>query len=388
MKDVSIVRCPEISDPGKIKEILKQAIALIGGLNSRLLRSDSVLIKPNILSDQDFKTGATTNPYLIEAVIDLLRDFGIKKITIAEGSIVGKNTDIAFKKCGIDRLAVRKKVKLSDLKKDEFIPIGISGGRILRILKLPKSFIDSDFVINIPVIKTHDSFPATLGLKNMKGIIRENDKRRFHLLGLAQCIVDLNKIAMPHLTILDGTVGMEGIGPLSGEPAGLRAIIASYDTVAADATAARVMGIDPVSIKYLRLASEQGLGPVKEKEITVRGERIKDVQKSFRQAEIDLDRFKEYGIEVIDDGACSGCRHTNETFLLKSESRGDIENIRGCTFIMGQNAKAPKDHKGKVFNFGSCTKKVECEGSVYIPGCPPHMDIIREALKRKAGHYW
>jgi hypothetical protein len=222
----------------------------------------------------------------------------------------------------------------------------------------------------------------------MKGIIRENDKRRFHLLGLAQCIVDLNKIAMPHLTILDGTVGMEGIGPLSGKPADLGVLIASYDTVAADATASRVMDIDPYSIKYLRLAEEQGLGSLDEKEINIRGEDIKGVKKRFKQAEIDLDRFSKYGIEIIDGGACSSCRHTNETFLLKSESRGEIENIKDCTFIMGQDAKAPKEHKGKIFNFGSCAKKAECKGSVYIPGCPPHMDIIREAMKREKGHYW
>jgi uncharacterized protein (DUF362 family) len=388
MSDVSIVKCLEVSDLGKIKNNLRKAIALIGGINSRLLKNDSVLIKPNILSDLDFKTGATTNPYLIEAIIDLLREFGIKKITIAEGSIVGKNTDISFKKCGIDKLAERKKVRLVDLKKDEFIPLGIAGGKILKILKLPRSFIDSDFVINIPVIKTHDSFPATLGLKNMKGIIRESDKRRFHLLGLAQCIVDLNRIAIPHLAILDGIVGMEGIGPLSGEPADLGVLIASYDTVAADAIASRVMGIDPYSIKYLRLAEEQGLGSLDEKEIEVRGEKIKDVYKRFKLAEADLDRFKKYGINIIEGGACSGCKHTIETFLIKSESRGKIENLKGCTFIMGQNAKPPEYRNSKIFNFGSCTKKIECEGSVYIPGCPPHMDIIREAIKRKEGHYW
>ena len=96
------------------------------------------------------------------------------------------------------------------------------------------------------------------------------------------------------------------------------------------------MDIDPYSIKYLRLDEEQDLGSLDEKEINIRGEDIKVVKKRFKQAEIDLDRFKKYGINIIEDGACSGCKHTSETFLIKSESRGKIEDLKDSTFIMGQ----------------------------------------------------
>ena len=387
MPEVSIVKCKEISKSEIIEKALLKAISLIGGFSSKILRNDSVLIKPNILSDRDFTSGATTNPYVIEALINILREYGIKNIIIGEGSIVGKDTGKAFKKCGIDRLADNKKVKLVDLKKDDFIPLSVSNGKILKMIKLPKSIVDADFIINIPAMKTHDSFPATLGLKNMKGIIREQDKKRFHLWGLAQCIVDLNKVAMPHLTIIDGTVGMEGAGPLSGDPVDLGVLIASFDTVAADMTAARVMGIEPDSIKYLKLAIEQNLGTTKELKIEIKGEKIEKVKKKFRQAELDFEEFKKYGIKVIEEGACSGCKHTMETFLIKSEARNQLKNIRDCSFIMGQNVKLPRNLSGRIFKFGSCTKVVNHEGAIYIPGCPPHMDIIRDVLKRKAGHH-
>jgi len=126
MPEVSIVKCKEISKSEIIEKALLKAISLIGGFSSKILRNDSVLIKPNILSDRDFTSGATTNPHVIEALINILREYGIKNIIIGEGSIVGKDTGKAFKKCGIDRLADNKKVKLVDLKKDDFIPRSVS----------------------------------------------------------------------------------------------------------------------------------------------------------------------------------------------------------------------------------------------------------------------
>ncbi len=76
-----------------------------------------------------------------------------------------------------------------------------------------------------------------------------------------------------------------------------------------------------------------------------------------------------------------------ETFLIKAESRNQLKNIRDCSFLLGQNVKPPKNLKGRVLKFSSCTKVVNYKGAAYVPGCPPHMDIIRNVLKIKAGHY-
>lgn len=208
----------------------------------------------------DYKSGGITNPMVVEAVIGLLRDFGIKKITIGEGSVVGENSTRSLASCGLDKIAEKERVNLIDLKKDTFIPMGISSGKAFRILKIPREVAEADAIINIPVLKTHDMFPVSLGLKNMKGVIHENDKQRFHSLDLAQCIVDLNKLVLPRLTIIDGTIGMEGLGPVYGSPANMGIIITSYDTVAADSVGSAVMGIGPMETNYMKLASEQGLG--------------------------------------------------------------------------------------------------------------------------------
>jgi len=94
----------------------------------------------------------------------------------------------------------------------------------------------------------------------MKGVIRERDKKRFHKWGLAQAIADLNKVALPDLTIIDGTVGTEGLGPIHGVPANLGILITSRDTVAADTVAATLMGIAPAGLAVLRLAHFSSTG--------------------------------------------------------------------------------------------------------------------------------
>jgi hypothetical protein len=137
------------------------------------------------------------------------------------------------------------------------------------------------------------------------------------------------------------------------------------------------MGIKPDSIKYLKLAIEQNLGSAKPEEIKIIGEKIEKVKRKFRQAETDFAEFEKYGIKVIEKGACSGCIHTMESFLIKSELRNQMESVKDCSFLLGQNAKSPKSQKERVIKFGSCTKIIDNEGAYYIPGCPPHVDIIR-----------
>ena len=390
MPIVSITRCRQIDKPGSVKKALLEAIDLIGGLSPGSFKGDSVLIKPNILVGRPYKTGATTNPYVIGALIDILRDHGISKIVIGEGSIVGKDTSEAFKECGIDRLAASKKVGLVDLKKDDFVQMDIPGGKIIKSIKIPGTIIDSDLIINVPVMKTHDSFPATLGLKNIKGVIHENDKKRFHHRGLAQCITDLNKIVLPHLTIMDATVGMEGLGPIYGSPVDLGLILASFDTVAVDTVSAQVMGMDPDSIEYIKLAAEQGLGTGDTSRIKIAGNKISAVKKVFKRAEIELKRFREYGIRILEGGACSGCRHTLETYLIKLETKGQALPPGDITFLLGTGPDTGHldDMDGKIFKFGACTRSAGSVNDIYIPGCPPHVETIREIAKKYfKGHH-
>jgi len=369
---VSVARCQKIHDYLSVRKAVKESLDLIGGLDSLVSPGDRVLVKPNLIAPYHYTTGATTNPHVIRVLCELAKEAGARKVSIAEGSGVGSKTEEVFTVTGLKEISARIGVDLINLKKTKTVYMGIPNGKVFRRLKIPEAFMEADVIINAPVMKTHDVFPATLGLKNMKGVLQEKDKKRFHKWGLAQSIVDLNKLVLPQITVLDGTVGMEGIGPTHGTPVNLGVIISSFDTVAADSVAAAVMGIDPLEIEYVKLASEQGLGCADLSRIEVVGLRIEEVKRPFKRLKLDFASYREKGIEIYEKGACSGCRNTMEAFIAYyMESKGRLGLLKGYTLIFGQNVKIPDKFEGKLINIGLCTKKFREKGE-YIPGCPPH----------------
>ena len=369
---VSIAKCQKIHDYQAVRTTVKKSLDLIGGLDSLVSLGDTVLVKPNLIAPYYYSTGATTSPHVIRALCELVKEAGARKLAIADGSGVGSKMEEVFAVTGLGELSTKIGVDLINLKKTKTVYLGIPNGKIFRRLKIPEAIMEADVIINAPVMKTHDVFPATLGLKNMKGVLQEKDKKRFHKWGLAQSIVDLNKLVLPQITVLDGTVGMEGIGPTHGTPVNLGVIISSFDTVAADSVAAAVMGIDPLEIEYVKLASEQGLGCADLSRIEVVGLRIEEVKRPFKRLKLDFASYREKGIEIYEKGACSGCRNTMEAFIAYyMESKGRLGLLKGYTLIFGQNVKIPDKYEGKLVNIGLCTRKFREKGE-YVPGCPPH----------------
>ena len=288
-----------------------------------------------------------------------------------------------FANNGITELAREEGAELVDLITAEKVCMGIPNGRIFRRLQLPEILMQADVLINLPVMKTHDVFPATLGLKNMNGLLRQVDKKRFHRWGLSQSIVDLNKLMLPQLTVIDGTVAMEGGGPVYGTPVNLGIIISSFDTVAADTVAATVMGIDPMEIEYIKLAAEQGLGCADMSQIKVCGSSINDVKKKFKINRVDFNSYREQGIIIHESGNCSSCRHFMES-LLTIHMKGNVDLLKGYTIILGQTATPPEKIEGELLCFGSCTRRYRNQGA-YIAGCPPHFADVLEYLKARKG---
>lgn len=369
---VAIAKCQKIHDYLSVRKAVKESLDLIGGLDSLVSPGDRVLVKPNLIAPYHYTTGATTSPHVIRALCELAKEAGAGKVAIADGSAVGSKTEEVFTVTGLKEISAKIGVDLVNLKKSKTVYLGIPNGKIFRRLKVPEAVMEADVIINAPVMKTHDAFPATLGLKNMKGVLQEKDKKRFHKWGLAQSIVDLNKLVLPQITVLDGTVAMEGMGPSHGTPVNLGVIISSFDTVAADSVAAAVMGIDPLEIEYVKLAFEQGLGCADLSRIEVVGLRIEEVKRPFKRLKLDFASYREKGIEIYEKGACSGCRSTMEAFIAYyMESKGRLGLLKGYTLIFGQNVKIPDEHEGKLINIGLCTKKFREKGE-YIPGCPPH----------------
>ena len=378
---VSIVRCADIHNFQAIKEALDRALDLIGGIETFICQGDMVIIKPNLIKPAHYKTGTITNPFLIEAVCRTAKEKGAKRVIVADGAAVGYDTEKVFDRAGLQDVAKREGVELFDFKRSEWVSVPVPYGKVLHRIKLPRIFLEADVVVNMPVMKTHDVFPATLGIKNMKGVIREEDKKRFHRWGLSQAIVDLNKVALPDLTIIDGTVGMEGLGPTHGEPVNLGVIIVSRDVVAADSVASTVMGIDPVEIEYVKLAEKEGLGCADLSKIEIVGERLESIIRPFRRIKLDFKKYEEKGVFILERGACSGCRHNMESIISNLEREGKLGYLKGFHIVFGQLARMPEKVKGKLVFIGLCTRKFKNKG-YYIPGCPPHPEDIIDKLEK------
>src|SRR5690554_4428306 len=165
--------------------------------------ANSYGIKPNLVVAKPSHFGATTDPSVVEGIIAFLKDHGCHNISILEGSWVGDSTTRAFAACGFEDLARRYQVKLVDLKKDKTITV--DHGEIKFEVCLGPTEVDC--LINVPVLKAHCQTKLTCALKNLKGCIPDQEKRRFHTLGLHNPIAALNKALRQDLVVVDGIIG-------------------------------------------------------------------------------------------------------------------------------------------------------------------------------------
>jgi uncharacterized protein (DUF362 family) len=136
-------------------------------------------------------------------------------------------------------------------------------------------------IISAAKLKTHMSTKVTLGMKNMFGLLPDKFKGKYHAKGISKVVVDINTVLKPALTLIDGFVGMEGRDPTDGTPVKMDLIIAGKDVVATDATAARVMGFEPMEISHIRRAYAKGLGNIDNIEIV--GSKLEDVRQVFKR---------------------------------------------------------------------------------------------------------
>jgi uncharacterized protein (DUF362 family) len=257
-----------------------KALDLIG-YKSALAGWDKVLIKVNFITDKTWDTGATTDPMVVEAIIKKLEDLPVK-VYVVESDATVTSADKAFKATGMKEMCERNGVECLNLRHvKDTVELAIPDGEALKSITVPRLVTESA-IISAAKLKTHSDTGVTLGMKNMFGLLPDKFKGKYHLKGISKVIVDINTVLKPTLTVVDGFVGMEGSGPVDGEPVQMNLIIAGTDTVATDATACRVMGIDPHEIKHIRRAHEKGLGNIND--IQVIGEKLEAVTRSFKRA--------------------------------------------------------------------------------------------------------
>jgi uncharacterized protein (DUF362 family) len=239
---------------------------------------DTVLIKVNFITVKTWDTGATTDPMVVEAIIEKLKNLHVK-IYVVESDATMTNADKAFAMTGMKEMCERNGVEYLNLRhvKDR-VKLDIPNAETLKSITVPRIVTESA-IVSAAKLKTHMSTTVTLGMKNMFGLLPDKLKGKYHMKGISRVIVDINTVLRPALTVIDGFVAMEGRGPSDGTPVQMDLIIAGTDTVAADATACRVMGFDPHEISHVRRACEKGLGNIDD--VQILGEKLEDVVRPF-----------------------------------------------------------------------------------------------------------
>jgi uncharacterized protein (DUF362 family) len=239
---------------------------------------DTVLIKVNFITVKTWDTGATTDPMVVEAIIERLKNLHVK-IYVVESDATMTNADKAFEVTGMKEMCERNGVEYLNLRhvKDR-VKLDIPNAETLKSITVPRIVTESA-IVSAAKLKTHMSTTVTLGMKNMFGLLPDKLKGKYHMKGISRVIVDINTVLRPALTVIDGFVAMEGRGPSDGTPVQMDLIIAGTDTVATDATACRVMGFDPHEISHVRRACEKGLGNIDD--VQILGEKLEDVVRPF-----------------------------------------------------------------------------------------------------------
>jgi len=239
------------------------------------VRRRSVVLKPNFV---EFLPGSSinTDPRMVVAAANALRRLGASSVVVAEGPGHRRDTEAVAVASGLQETLDDAGLRFVDLNEAPVVRTPLASRYMgLGELWVPRVLREADVVVSMPKLKTHHWVGVTLSLKNcfgcMPGRVYGWPKDVLHVRGIPNSIVDIFGAVRPSLAIIDGIVGMQGDGPIMGDPVAAGVLIVSRDGVAADVTGARMMGMDPEKVGYLMEAG-RFLGQARSELIEQRGE--------------------------------------------------------------------------------------------------------------------
>ena len=250
---------------------LDEAIAAIFSFCDvqRSVKPDTkVLIKPNLCTERtDMKHTANTSLGVIEAVVKRFKDL-TPHITLCESDGARYTVEQAYETNGIYDLVKRYGVTAVNFTREEQVPVP---NEKLGSWGFARQFLETDYFVTLPALKTHATTVFTGSLKNQWGCVPRRDRLIWHK-HLDRLLADIATLVPVRLSIMDGIVGMQGRGPINGYPINANLVVGGTDQVAVDAVSMRLIGLDPYSSGHVRLAAERGIGVIAESDIEIDGD--------------------------------------------------------------------------------------------------------------------
>jgi uncharacterized protein (DUF362 family)/Pyruvate/2-oxoacid:ferredoxin oxidoreductase delta subunit len=264
-KTVAVVRCDTYAS-ADVFSAVSRAVDLCGGIGAFVQPGMTVLVKPNMLQGLAPDRCVTTHPEVVRAVVRLLREHGCRVIIADSPAAAIPYTEASLKKvyagAGYDRIAQDLGAELNTDTGYTVFPA--PEGSVVRQLAIINPALSADAIVVVSKLKTHMWTCMSGGAKNLFGLVPGLEKLSLHARFPAEqdfgrMLVAINEVTRPRLQVMDAVFGMEGNGPTSGNPRKIGAVLASADYSALDATAARLIGIDPMEIGTIAAAAERGL---------------------------------------------------------------------------------------------------------------------------------
>ena len=245
---------------GEPEELVRRALAALGGMERFVHSGDDVIVKPNIcVAYHTYEYAATTNPWVVAALVKLCLEAGARRVRVMDYPF-GGTAEQAYVRSGIQEQVVAAGGEMEIMARFKFVSTEILQGLDLRQCDIYDQVLNADVVINVPIAKTHSLARLTLGMKNLMGVIR--DRPAMHR-NLGQRLPDLTSRIQPALTVVDAVRILVANGPTGGNLDDVKkmdTVIASPDIVAADSFAATLFGLQPDDLAYVRAATDMGLG--------------------------------------------------------------------------------------------------------------------------------
>jgi uncharacterized protein (DUF362 family) len=361
-------------------EAVGRCLDAIGG--ETLDRSTRVLLKPNLGFEMPASTGVVTNPRVTEAVIEYVLSHGVSaaNVSVGDGAAIGFNTMRAASKSGTEEVCKLYGLRFLDFNLSQYVERKAQDLEDSMIYSIAREVFEHDLIINLPVVKTHFQVGISCSLKNMKGVVAAETRKRMHRRDIHMAIAELNSILPPYLTVADGTIGLEGMGPsVLGTPAHFGVIFASRDPVALDASICRLFHW-PIP-RYVLLSSQMRVGTDDASKIDLVGEEIKIVE---GQRQLPDKEFSPHpSVSVIDGAGCSGCSNVIWLALQDLRKQVDCSDTSVSVLFGAGGADEARTTPHPLVCVGACALHLSGRSVDVVNGCPPKKEDITGVLRRR-----
>jgi uncharacterized protein (DUF362 family) len=364
------------------QKVIERGFDLIGGIRSVVKRGDVVLLKPNLgypeVPGMPPWT-CTTDARVLAALTTLCLEAGAKKVRTGDMPAHHVRSSYMLAATGVQEAVEKVGGEVVCLDEEPFITRKVPGGILLKKQALPKAVLDADVIINVPKIKPTRVGKWTLAFKNLFGLLPHEDRMERHRIPEHFYILtDLWRLVKPALTIMDGFVIQEGLGPRLGDPVDFGVVIMGKDPVATEAVTVSAIGHEPYEQMVVPIADKQGLGKSDLNQIEIRGESLESVRRYTKVSPGDLWLNASPNVVEYFGGACWGCGF----WIQYTPYPWEIDKKKKYALIVGNRPRLPdKFTEDEIIVMGTCATRSRnqilkaCPKGVtpkFIGGCPPY----------------